>query len=163
VARAGSSAHGHVWRVKIDGKAFALKMFRHVDAPVEEVHRWNLGLESRSVADETVQAQLAPFGCEARAYGRLHETGSEAAVAWRCYGCVEPDEETYASHILEKVGLPRRECFSRDFVMDEQVAGRQVFPIYALVRKYSSPFADGPLLNFFFFCGDLEKQKQFKT
>lgn len=129
----GSGAHSHVWKVKIDGKVYALKMFRHIcaeeenDIKPEKLKKFDIDLQ-------LVNGQLTPFNCEARAYGRLQETGKED-IAWKCYGYIALDEETYSSVVWDQIGLPRREWFSQTFKTDDQVADREVFPIYALVSK----------------------------
>lgn len=133
----GSGAHSHVWKVKIDGHTYALKMFRHIRAEEENAVS-SARLErfrSSGVDLQLLNDQLTPFNCEARAYGRLKETGNED-IAWGCYGYIALDEATYAPVVWDRIGLPRREWFSQSISTDAEVAGRPVFPIFALVKEF---------------------------
>lgn len=130
----GSGAHSHVWKVKIDGHTYALKMFRHIRAE-EENAATPQKLERFGVDLQLLNDQLTPFNCEARAYGRLKETGNED-IAWGCFGYIALDEATYASVVWDRIKLPRREWFSQYIATDAEVADRPVFPILALVKEF---------------------------
>lgn len=130
----GSGNHSHVWRAKIDGDEYALKLFRNIGA-VEENYYTDNKLEKLNIDKQLVDDQLSPFNCEARAYGRLQETGNED-LAWKCYGWIALDEETYGQRVWGEIGLPRYSWFSYAFTSDEQVADRELFPIYALVKEF---------------------------
>lgn len=130
----GSGAHSHVWKVTINGGTYALKMFRHIKAE-EENAASATKLDKFGVDLQLLNDQLTPFNCEARAYGRLRETGNEG-IAWGCYGYIALDEATYASAVWDTIGLPRREWFSQYINTDAEVADRPVFPIYALVKEF---------------------------
>lgn len=130
----GSGAHSHVWKVKIDSRVYALKMFRHIRAE-EENAASAAKLERLGIDLQLLNDQLTPFNCEARAYGRLKETGNED-IAWKCYGYIALDEATYSSIVWDKIGLPRKDWFSQYTNTDEEVADRPVFPILALVKEF---------------------------
>lgn len=130
----GSGNHSHVWKVKIDNRIYALKMFRHIGAE-EENAAPAARLKKFNIDRQLFNDQLTPFNCEARAYGRLQETGLED-LAWKCYGWVALDEETYGSIVWDKIGLARKEWFAASVTSDAQVADRPVFPIYALVKQF---------------------------
>ncbi|KAK7697508.1 hypothetical protein SLS64_013450 [Diaporthe eres] len=130
----GSGAHSHVWKVKIDGHTYALKMFRHIRAEEENAVS-PARLERFGIDLQLLNDQLTPFNCEARAYGRLKETGNED-IAWGCYGYIALDEATYAPVVWDRIGLPRREWFAQSIATDAEVADRPVFPIYALVKEF---------------------------
>lgn len=129
----GSGAHSHVWKVKIDNRIYALKMFRHIRAE-EENAASPARLERFGVDLQLLNNQLTPFNCEARAYGRLIETGN-VHIAWECYGYIALDEATYSSVVWDRIGLPRKEWFFQTST-DAEVADRPVFPIYALVKEF---------------------------
>lgn len=109
-------------------------MFRHIRADEENAASAKK-LEKFGIDLQLLDDQLTPFNCEARAYGRLKETGNED-VAWGCHGYIALDEETYASVVWNMIGLPRREWFSQYITTDAAVADRPVFPIYALVKEF---------------------------
>lgn len=130
----GSGAHSHVWKVKIDGHTYALKMFRHIRAEEENAVS-PARLERFGIDLQLLNDQLTPFNCEARAYGRLKETGNED-IAWGCHGYISLDEATYAPAVWDRIGLPRRGWFAQSIATDAEVADRPVFPIYALVKEF---------------------------
>lgn len=112
-------------------------MFRHIRAeeenaaPAAKLERFErLGINLQLLND-----QLTPFNCEARAYGRLKETGNED-IAWKCYGYIALDEATYSSDVWDKIKLPRKDWFSQTINTDEEVADKPVFPILALVKEF---------------------------
>lgn len=109
-------------------------MFRHIRAGEENVAR-PADLERVGIDLELLKTQLTPFNCEARAYGRLQETNN-TSLAWRCYGYIALDEQTYGSVVRDKIGLPRKEWFAQTTNGDAQVADRLLFPIYALVKEF---------------------------
>lgn len=130
----GSGAHSHVWKVKIDNRIYALKMFRHIGAEEENVIS-DAKLKKFNIDRQLWNDQLSPFNCEARAYARLQEHDLED-IAWKCYGWVALDEETYGSIVWDKIALPRKDWFAMTITSDAQVADRPVFPIYALVKQF---------------------------
>ncbi|KAI0596166.1 kinetochore Sim4 complex subunit FTA2-domain-containing protein [Biscogniauxia sp. FL1348] len=76
----GAGIHSHVWKVKINGAIYALKIFtcqRRFNSP----EHWGV-----TMTEDEIMAYLHPFGCEARAYGRLKELGLDNIVAAQCYG-----------------------------------------------------------------------------
>lgn len=123
-----------MWEVKIDGVTYALKMFRHIRA--EEENSANPArLERFGIDLQLLNDQLTPFNCEARAYGRLRETGSEG-IAWGCDGYVALGEEEYGAVVWDTIRLERKAWFSQYINTDAEVADRPVFPIYALVKEF---------------------------
>lgn len=79
----GRGAHGHVFKVQIDGKVFALKVFNHQIVNTD----W-LTMdpdEACKVDEKLLTAQWHPFNAECRAYARLKEAKKEH-VAVRCHG-----------------------------------------------------------------------------
>lgn len=131
----GSGAHSHVWEVKIDGVTYALKMFRHIRAE-EENAASPARLQQFGVDLQLLNDQLTPFNCEARAYGRLHETGGSEDIAWGCDGYVALGEAEYGAVVWDTIRLERKDWFSQYINTDAEVADRPVFPIYALVKEF---------------------------
>ncbi|KAI1075140.1 kinetochore Sim4 complex subunit FTA2-domain-containing protein [Whalleya microplaca] len=128
----GKGDHAHVWKVSINEKIYALKIFtffHNYDPP----DRYKLEL----TADET-DAYLHPFGCECRAYARIRDVGADALVA-RCYGYLLLDQEQQAS-------LRQADAFDweKDWGYEEaEDAGK---PLRALVKEFVAlpdPPADG--------------------
>lgn len=79
----GQGAHGKVFKVQIDGKILALKVFnlQFVDAAwlTADEEEWD------KVDEELLTAQWHPFHAECRAYARLKEAKKEH-LAVRCHG-----------------------------------------------------------------------------
>lgn len=86
----GQGAHGNVFKVQIDGKILALKVFKyqHVDSD------WLTMADDEweKVDTELLTAQWHPFHAECRAYARLKEAKKED-LAIRCYGYLHLTEE----------------------------------------------------------------------
>ncbi|KAI1073595.1 kinetochore Sim4 complex subunit FTA2-domain-containing protein [Whalleya microplaca] len=87
----GEGLHAHVFKVKILGQIYALKLFRFVYD-----HNW-LGPASDTDPDDRELMSAfydysEPFSCECRAFGRLQGAGHEE-LAVRCFGYVLLDEE----------------------------------------------------------------------
>ncbi|KHN95789.1 uncharacterized protein MAM_06401 [Metarhizium album ARSEF 1941] len=87
----GEGLHAHVFKIRISGQVYALKLFRFVyDGD------W-LG-PSHHVDPDDLEGMSAfynysePFTCECRAFGRLQEAGHEE-LAVRCYGYLLLDED----------------------------------------------------------------------
>lgn len=78
----GKGAHAHVFKVEIDGKTFALKVFKNqlVDADWVTPHTE----EFDNVDTELLTAQWHPFNAECCAYARLKEAEKEHLVV-RCH------------------------------------------------------------------------------
>lgn len=89
----GKGAHGHVFKVQIDGNFFALKVFNFQSLDTD----W-LTMDPGEVnkVDEKMisllDAQWHPFHAECRAYGRLKEAGKEH-LAVGCYGYIRLTDE----------------------------------------------------------------------
>lgn len=82
----GQGAHGFVFKVEIDGRIFALKVFKRLIV----YHDWLTANEELwdKVDLPLLTAQWRPFHAECRAYARLKEAQKEHLAA-RCYGYVQ--------------------------------------------------------------------------
>ncbi|OTA61609.1 hypothetical protein K449DRAFT_406042 [Hypoxylon sp. EC38] len=85
----GEGLHAHVFKVKIQEKVYALKLFRFV---YEEDWRSPLSYTEDVKIITTFANYSEPFNCECRAYGRLQEAGYED-LATKCFGYLLLDEE----------------------------------------------------------------------
>ncbi|KFH43037.1 hypothetical protein ACRE_062450 [Hapsidospora chrysogenum ATCC 11550] len=86
----GGGLHSHVFEAELDGKKYALKLFKFFDpwaTPFKA--QLKLGL----ITLEEVASVCDPFNCECRAYGRLKEVGRED-LAIECHGyiCLSPEQ-----------------------------------------------------------------------
>ncbi|QLI71349.1 uncharacterized protein G6M90_00g079300 [Metarhizium brunneum] len=89
----GEGLHAHVFKIKIMGKIYALKLFRFVYdgdwmSPDYEGLYATASLEAMSAFYEYSE----PFSSECRAFGRLQEAGHEE-LAVRCFGYLLLDEQ----------------------------------------------------------------------
>lgn len=79
----GHGAHAHVFKVRIDGKIYALKVFLNqlvtADWVTPRPDEWD------NIDNELLTAQWHPFNAECRAYARLKEARKEH-LAVRCHG-----------------------------------------------------------------------------
>ncbi|KAH9906764.1 kinetochore Sim4 complex subunit FTA2-domain-containing protein [Xylariomycetidae sp. FL2044] len=119
----GKGVHAHVWKVLINGKVFALKIFTHWE-------NFNTGKTYR-LPEMSRQEELAyfdPFFCECRAYGRLKERNQEH-LAMRCHGYIFLDSATQARLLQQDVSHDWEE----DWGWRPDCAGR---PLRALVKDY---------------------------
>ncbi|OTA95559.1 hypothetical protein M434DRAFT_379259 [Hypoxylon sp. CO27-5] len=85
----GEGLHAYVFKVKIQEKVYALKLFRFV---YEEDWRSPLSYTEDVKIMTTFANYSEPFNCECRAYGRLQEAGYED-LATKCFGYLLLDEE----------------------------------------------------------------------
>ncbi|KAK8084357.1 kinetochore sim4 complex subunit FTA2 domain-containing protein [Apiospora hydei] len=118
----GSGVHAHVWKVRIDGEIYALKMFRFVNnfTPASFFHV--------KLNQEEEVLHMHPFNCEARAYARLKEVNQEH-VAVPCHGYILLDQEQ--QRIL------REKDTTCDWVKDWYYCGSYAGqPIQALVKDF---------------------------
>ncbi|KAI0008205.1 kinetochore Sim4 complex subunit FTA2-domain-containing protein [Xylariaceae sp. FL0662B] len=87
----GQGSHSHVFKVRIQEKVYALKLFRFVYD-----YHWKSSYmtpQSENLQTLSTLANYAePFNCECRAYGRLQEAGYED-LSVRCFGYLLLDEE----------------------------------------------------------------------
>ncbi|KAG6006876.1 hypothetical protein E4U21_006595 [Claviceps maximensis] len=86
----GQGLHAHVFKVKILGQIYALKLFRFVydDDWLGPAYDENETRESFSAFYDYSE----PFSCECRAFGRLQEAGHDN-LAIKCFGYLLLDEE----------------------------------------------------------------------
>ncbi|KAI0471071.1 kinetochore Sim4 complex subunit Fta2 [Xylariaceae sp. FL0804] len=89
IRHVGKGAHAHVWKVRLNGEVYALKMFIfgkcYMRPSFYGIH-----------IDEADQDNyMHPFNCEARAYARLQEVGKEHLVI-PCHGYIMLEEEQQA-------------------------------------------------------------------
>ncbi|KAI0116470.1 kinetochore Sim4 complex subunit FTA2-domain-containing protein [Nemania sp. FL0031] len=90
--RVGEGLHAHVFKVKILGKIYALKLFRFCyDDDWIGPERWSEGPEDLEMISAFYNYS-EPFSAECRAFGRLQETGYEE-LAVKCHGYVLLSEE----------------------------------------------------------------------
>ncbi|KAH9905155.1 kinetochore Sim4 complex subunit FTA2-domain-containing protein [Xylariomycetidae sp. FL2044] len=93
---------GSVWKVSIEGKLYALKIFGFSDFGVKPaVHSFLQ--EQQHLTSEDLKPYRDKFYNECRAYGRLQETGHER-LSVKCYGYIilTPKQE---NDLAEKGGL----------------------------------------------------------
>lgn len=84
---------------------------------------WHLDL-----SQEEELAYLHPFGCEARAYGRLQELGVEANVGLRCFGYLILKDKHF-----QQLRSKDKFDWSKDWGYSSCHRER---PVYALVKEY---------------------------
>ncbi|KAJ9493583.1 hypothetical protein H2202_010931 [Exophiala xenobiotica] len=81
-----SGDHGYVFRVRIDGELYALKIFRFFDLGEALV---TLDPAGRSrVSQEDIEGQTDPFYAECRAYGRIASKPRKRPIAIACHGFI---------------------------------------------------------------------------
>lgn len=89
----GKGAHGHVFKVQIDGNVFALKVFNF---QIPDTDWLTMDEEEVSKIDQKMLrllgAQWHPFHAECRAYGRLKEARKEH-LAVRCHGYIRVTDQ----------------------------------------------------------------------
>ncbi|KAI0102200.1 kinetochore Sim4 complex subunit FTA2-domain-containing protein [Nemania sp. FL0031] len=83
--RRGEVRHGLVFKVRIGGKTFALKVFNFFS--LDEIWPEVFG-KDHLLTDNVVRHQLDPFYAECRAFGLLVEKNQDDELAVRCYGYV---------------------------------------------------------------------------
>ncbi|EGX88245.1 hypothetical protein CCM_08288 [Cordyceps militaris CM01] len=89
----GDGAHAHVFKVRLLGKIYALKLFRFIfdeDWPSPAEERGDLIEDAELLKPFYHYAE--PFSAECRAFGRLRESGYED-LAVRCFGYLLLDEK----------------------------------------------------------------------
>ncbi|ETS77097.1 hypothetical protein PFICI_10971 [Pestalotiopsis fici W106-1] len=77
----GKGIHAHVWKVRINQREYALKIFpfwKHDEEPI---------LRGLKVSERESLGYFDPFSCECRAYARLKENGIEE-YAVKCHGYI---------------------------------------------------------------------------
>ncbi|KAK0640195.1 hypothetical protein DIS24_g9598 [Lasiodiplodia hormozganensis] len=87
-----SGGEGHVFKVKINSKVYALKLFKFFDVEAERAEYPSL--DDEGIEDEEFENHFDPFYAECRAYGAIEEKiyhGNPPAdekdwVAAPCYG-----------------------------------------------------------------------------
>ncbi|KAK7991490.1 hypothetical protein PG988_000284 [Apiospora saccharicola] len=118
----GSGVHAHVWKVRIDGKIYALKMFRFGNnfTPASCFHV--------KLSQEEEVLYMHPFNCEARAYARMQETNKEH-LAIACHGYILLDQEQQRA-----LRAKDKTCdWVKDWYYRDKYAGQ---PVQALVKDY---------------------------
>ncbi|KAK8133677.1 hypothetical protein PG984_005689 [Apiospora sp. TS-2023a] len=84
----GEGIHAHVWKVRINGGFYALKLFTNAqDAPP-------VPLRQKLLTEAAQWPYFHAFPNEYRAFARLKEFGQEH-LAVKCYGWIELDESHY--------------------------------------------------------------------
>ncbi|KAF4952676.1 hypothetical protein FGADI_6566 [Fusarium gaditjirri] len=114
----GSGTHSIVFRVKIKGRIYALKLFRFPSdecwvSPADENSWDNLNALS------TFYPYSEPFSCECRAFGRLQEAGHEE-LAVECFGYILLDDAHEKAMMDQFAHLPAHKLnFTYDGYHDE--------------------------------------------
>ncbi|CAJ2506565.1 Uu.00g006950.m01.CDS01 [Anthostomella pinea] len=150
----GRGIHAHVWLVETGGALFALKTFTfsQIYAGPE---RWEV-----EMTEEEELAYLHPFGCEARAYGKIAELGLDD-VAARCHGYSmldqkhqdrlgEADQErTFEGHRVEYIDTstvkPSKGVYDDNRKMIETAISRKTAP--KLIRNLKKLHRGGILVR----------------
>ncbi|KAH7302834.1 kinetochore Sim4 complex subunit FTA2-domain-containing protein [Stachybotrys elegans] len=127
---------GYVFRVKIRGQLYALKIFRDYDI-MSKSYWWGAYLGFNH--DPTIAAYyMDPFFCECRSYGRIREALADKRLksnpAVPCYGYLLLSEED--EQYLESQGVDLAASTS-DSEDEPEVMQRR--PIRALVKALASP------------------------
>ncbi|KAK8094849.1 hypothetical protein PG997_001534 [Apiospora hydei] len=86
----GSGVHAHVWKVRINGELYALKMFTNQ----QDIPPLPLRLRDEYLDEADEWPHFHAFPNECRAFARLKEFGQEH-LAVPCYGWIEADESHY--------------------------------------------------------------------
>ncbi|KAI0117848.1 kinetochore Sim4 complex subunit FTA2-domain-containing protein [Nemania sp. FL0031] len=118
----GKGLHSFVWKVKIHGEIYALKIFNAYYDPPK--------LYGVDASEEDKESYFQPFQNECRAYGRLKESGRED-LAVACYGYVTL-EETHV-RILRKAYTDIE--WEYDWGCDPDVKYDPDLPLQALVKE----------------------------
>lgn len=143
----GKGAHGHVFKVQIDGHIFALKVFNYQLIDSDWI---TIDPEEAPKIDEQMvkllTAQWHPFNAECRAYARLKEVDAEH-VAVRCYGYLVLSE-AQTKELEDRFGI--KSWWSDDYDLDtsnpdyqqefEQEARRGLYAIVKDVIDGDVPF-----------------------
>ncbi|KAJ2977150.1 hypothetical protein NQ176_g4539 [Zarea fungicola] len=115
----GEGMHAHVFKIKIRGQIYALKLFRSVyDSD------W---MVPQDVDENDLEAMSAfyncsePFSCECRAFGRIRESGHDQ-VAVRCFGYLLLYEENERAIMNQFSHL--RLSFEGNFYYPDYTGGR---------------------------------------
>ncbi|KAI3394429.1 hypothetical protein diail_2679 [Diaporthe ilicicola] len=126
----GKGAHGYVFKVKIDGKILALKVFMNQllsgDWITPEAEQWE------NVDEKLLTAQWHPFNAECRAYARLKEAGKEQ-LAVRCHGytVLTPSQER---ELVDRFEI--QTWWSDDYEIDPSDSDYDQGPRRALIKEY---------------------------
>ncbi|KAK7977268.1 hypothetical protein PG988_004758 [Apiospora saccharicola] len=88
IKKLGEGIHSHVWKARINGKIYALKLFTDEQDPGDPSFREMFGSE------DARWPYIHAFPNEYRAFARLKEFGQEH-LAVACYGWIELDESHY--------------------------------------------------------------------
>ncbi|CAJ2502217.1 Uu.00g096110.m01.CDS01 [Anthostomella pinea] len=132
----GEGGHSYVWKVKINGSLYALKMFKYFD-PSDLIDLLETTPEEVPCDSEDILNYFDPFNNECRAYGRLKELGRED-LAVQCYGYMILDKSD--EKVLAKKGITRwygEDCWYPDNPgHDPSQPVPERGPIRALVKEY---------------------------
>ncbi|KAK9418550.1 putative Protein kinase domain-containing protein [Seiridium unicorne] len=116
----GKGIHAHVWKVTINGKIYALKIF-----PFWQYH--GPPLYALKLSKQERLGYFDPFSCECRAYARLKEYGIEE-LAVKCHGFIMLDEE-FQQRLREK----DQHDWKKDWGWSKKVAKT---PLRAIVKDF---------------------------
>ncbi|CAJ2514346.1 Uu.00g024650.m01.CDS01 [Anthostomella pinea] len=140
-----SSRQGYVFKVKVNSRIYALKVFKFFKPTT---YRWHLGPEDgRKVSDDTLEFHTDPFYAECRAYGRLQEARRKQGLKRRdfadCHGFLALSKKDTA-YIEEELGIELWDVPPSD----EYRQRAQGSPIRAIVKEFitSDPAIDSRAL-----------------
>ncbi|KIW12249.1 hypothetical protein PV08_09525 [Exophiala spinifera] len=151
----GGGAHSQVFKVKIEGEIYALKVFRW-NEPADflpfgewpiEVAKWN---ENHGEDLPAFSAYSEPFNSECRAYGRLQESGyEELAIRVFGYVLINEEEEEEMMHLVEVEDDPdiQRETWGND-AQRKRFPGKRTGrkpPFRAIVKAFGKVDLENPL------------------
>ncbi|ETS81993.1 hypothetical protein PFICI_06995 [Pestalotiopsis fici W106-1] len=137
----GQGLHSIVWKVKMNGKAFALKLFKRMSVS-DNMYRADMPgsgkMDYFGLDWDTITYQCLPFFSECRVYGRLKETRNED-LAVKCYGYLILDESY--SESMRKAGIKERCLIDDDYFWQwpEEDAPPSPYPARALVKELMDP------------------------
>ncbi|KAI1082004.1 kinetochore Sim4 complex subunit FTA2-domain-containing protein [Whalleya microplaca] len=103
--RLGFGIDGYVWKVCIDGKIYALKIF---PPEPEEILSQSGFQGDEELIEDTMRYYEKPLWCECKAYGRLKEVGKEH-LAVKCHGYIQLTSNQVAGLGERSLQRPKRD------------------------------------------------------
>ncbi|KAI0017099.1 kinetochore Sim4 complex subunit FTA2-domain-containing protein [Xylariomycetidae sp. FL0641] len=128
IEEVGHGLHSLIWKVRINGKEYALKIFTWYRTYGQELY----GIE---VPDDDYDGYFEPFQCECRAYGRLKEFGKEHLAAL-CYGYIILSDNTEAFAFLKQKydGFQSSRRANWQYFEEEEYCREE--PLRAIVKEF---------------------------
>ncbi|KAK8045118.1 kinetochore sim4 complex subunit FTA2 domain-containing protein [Apiospora rasikravindrae] len=129
IKQLGEGFSGYVWKVRIDGGVYALKMFKcpgydpdHYERLLDFLKQRRERKEDFGYTETDINEEKSQFSRECRAYGRLKECDRED-LSIKCHGYIQLDD-THEKELAEK-------C-----VYDWNRVDEPKEPIMAIVKEY---------------------------